>query len=138
MTALVPTRSTREDIRLVAQRIDASQKSEIALMERWLSKRGETLPAPAAAHMHHAATADSMPGMLSGAELEQLAATTGTDFDRLFLNQMIRHHEGALTMVRQLLGTQGAAQEAETWRFAADVAADQSAEIRRMRMLLGA
>jgi uncharacterized protein (DUF305 family) len=74
--------------------------------------------------------------MLTSAELERLATATGTDFDRLFLEYMIRHHEGALTMVKDLFGTQGAAQETETYRFATDVEADQRAEIARMRALL--
>jgi uncharacterized protein (DUF305 family) len=74
--------------------------------------------------------------MLTATELARLAQARGRDFDRLFLEYMIRHHEGALTMVRDLFGTQGAAQETETYRFATDVEADQRAEIARMRALL--
>jgi uncharacterized protein (DUF305 family) len=76
--------------------------------------------------------------MLTAQELARLAEATGTEFDRLFLQFMIRHHEGALTMVAELFATNGAAQEPETFRFASDVGADQRAEISRMRALLDA
>ena len=136
MTKLVPTRTSRDDMRLLAERIDVSQRDEIASMRQWLQQRGEELPV-ADAH-HHAAMGHGrlMPGMLTSAELERLARATGTEFDRLFLEYMIRHHEGALTMVKDLFGTPGAAQETETYRFATDVEADQRAEIARMRSLL--
>jgi hypothetical protein len=74
--------------------------------------------------------------MLTAAELARLAAARGDAFDRLFLTYMIRHHEGALTMVGRLLATPGAAHEPETFGFASDVDADQRAEIARMRALL--
>jgi uncharacterized protein (DUF305 family) len=136
MTKLVPTRSDRQDMRLLAQRIEVSQQDEIALMRQWLQQRGEELPSPDA--HHHAAMGHGqlMPGMLTSAELERLGNARGNEFDRLFLEYMIRHHEGAITMVRSLFGTQGAAQETETYRFATDVEADQRAEIARMRSLL--
>jgi uncharacterized protein (DUF305 family) len=137
MTKLVPGRTTREDLRLLAERIDVSQRDEIAQMRQWLTQRGEAQPAVDAHHhaaMGHAAL---MPGMLTAAELAQLARATGDEFARLFLQLMIRHHEGAITMVRSLFGTPGAAEETETYRFATDVEADQRAEIARMRALLG-
>jgi uncharacterized protein (DUF305 family) len=136
MTKLVPSRTSRDDMRLLAERIDVSQRDEIALMRQWLEQRGE--PAPTTDAQHHAALGHGplMPGMLSAAELAQLGKATGTEFDRLFLQQMIRHHEGALTMVKSLFGTPGAAQETEAYRFATDVEADQRAEIARMRALL--
>ena len=136
MTKLVPGRANRDDLRLLAERIDVSQRDEIALMRQWLAQRGEEAPTMDA--QHHAAMGHGMlmPGMLTAAELEQLAKTKGTEFDRLFLEYMIRHHEGAVSMVKDLFGTQGAAQESETYRFATDVEADQRAEIARMRALL--
>lgn len=136
MTRLVPSRTRRDDLRLLAERIDVSQRDEIGLMRQWLQQRGEALPS-SDAH-HHAAMGHGqlMPGMLTATELEQLAKATGARFDRLFLESMIRHHEGALAMVKELFGTQGAAQETETYRFASDVEADQRAEIARMRALL--
>lgn len=140
MTGLVPTRSAREDIRLLAQRIEVSQQDEIALMRRWLAARGQEAPSPDAHHEHHGAGGRHapMPGMLTREELERLAAATGAEFDRLFLESMIRHHEGALTMVAQLFASQGAGQEPEIYRFAAEVDADQRGEIARMRRMQSA
>jgi uncharacterized protein (DUF305 family) len=169
MAALVPSRSGSEAVRTLAQRIDASQQTEIEAMRHWLEERRELAPGPAmprAVHdsimgamhdmpmhdmpmhdmpaMHHPATsADSgemagmlMPGMLTPAQMRALAAASGTAFDRLFLEGMIRHHEGALTMVADLLATPGAGQEPQLFGFASDVDSGQRAEIRRMQAIL--
>ncbi|HWK88682.1 MAG TPA: DUF305 domain-containing protein [Longimicrobium sp.] len=133
MTALVAERTRRADIRLMAERIDVSQKDEIAWMQRWLQRRGEAVPDAHAGHAAHA----RMPGMLSQEEMARLRAASGAEFDRLFLESMIRHHEGALVMVSELFATPGAAQQSEVYQFATDVNADQEAEIARMRAVLG-
>ena len=138
MTDLVPERASSETVRLMAERIEVSQRDEIGRMRRWLVERGEDVPAVGAGH-HHDAPADSgqsMPGMLSTEELTRLEAARGSEFDRLFLEYMIRHHEGALVMVAELFATDGAGQELDIFRFASDVDADQRAEIRRMQSLL--
>jgi uncharacterized protein (DUF305 family) len=77
-----------------------------------------------------------MPGMLTPEEMARLSAATGADFDRLFLQGMIKHHEGALTMVRDLFATPGGGQDPEVFAFASDVDADQRMEIDRMGALL--
>jgi uncharacterized protein (DUF305 family) len=147
MTALVPARSARDDLRLLAERIEVSQRDELAIMRQWLESHGQPVPdasaiaAPAAGHAQHGAAAAAaghaeMPGMLTAAEMARLAAATGADFDRLFLQLMIRHHEGALTMVAELLGSRGGAQQSQIYQIAVDVDADQRAEIQRMRALL--
>ena len=138
MTSLVPTRTSRDDMRLLAQRIDVSQRDEIALMRHWLESRREEVSSLDARHGHHAAAGHHtpMPGMLTEEELAQLAKATGTEFDRLFLQFMIRHHEGALAMVAELFGTNGAGQEPEIFHVASDIDADQRAEITRMRAVL--
>jgi uncharacterized protein (DUF305 family) len=79
-----------------------------------------------------------MPGMLSGDQMAELDQAKGPDFDKLFLVYMIQHHEGALTMVKQLMDSQGAAQDETVFKFASDVNADQTAEIDRMAKMLGA
>lgn len=136
MTDLLTTRTAREDVRLLGQRIEVSQKDELASMQSWLRQHGAEIPDPQA-HYHMAAGHMSlMPGMLTDKELATLAAATGTDFDRLFLEYMIRHHNGAITMVKDLFATNGAAQDTQIFRFAADVDADQRAEIQRMDTLL--
>ena len=135
MTALVRARSGRQDVRLFAERMEVSQRDETALMRRWLRTRGAE---ESEADAHHAHGGHAMPGMLTAEEMARLAAATGAEFDRLFLELMIRHHEGALAMVAQLLATQGAGQDAELFQFASDVDADQRAEIARMRGMLQA
>jgi uncharacterized protein (DUF305 family) len=94
MTALVKSRTANEDFQRFALRIELSQADEIAMMQRWLDVRGERRPD---AHAHHGAGAPLMPGMLTADEMRALAAATGTAFETLFLEGMIRHHEGALT-----------------------------------------
>jgi uncharacterized protein (DUF305 family) len=133
MVALMPTRTASQDMRLLGQRIEASQTDEIKMMERWLQVRSQALPDPHALHMHGAAL---MPGMLTEEEMSRLAAAKGTDFDRLFLEGMIKHHGGALTMVRDLFDTPGAGQDSEIFAFASDVDADQRIEINRMGAML--
>jgi uncharacterized protein (DUF305 family) len=147
MAALVPSRSATPALRALAERIDVSQRDEIAAMRQWLADRGEpvpdstgALPGAAGAHAGHEAhgghAAAAMPGMLTPVQLAELAAASGAAFDRLFLRLMIQHHEGALVMVRDLLATPGAAREAQTFAFVSDVDTDQRAEIARMQALL--
>jgi uncharacterized protein (DUF305 family) len=133
MTALAPSRSTRDDVRLTAQRIELSQQDEIAMMQRWL--RARRVEAAHAGHQHGAGHAH-MPGMLAPQEMDRLRAARGAEFDRLFLEYMIRHHEGALAMVAELFATPGAGQEPELFSMASEVDSDQRMEIARMRAML--
>jgi uncharacterized protein (DUF305 family) len=135
MTALLPERTARPDMHLLAQRIEVSQKDEIGLMRRWLQSRNQPVADMSDMSMPNNVL---MPGMLTPVQLADLAKTKGPEFDRLFLQDMIRHHEGALVMVRDLLATNGAAQESQIFQFASDIDADQRAEIMRMRALLAA
>ena len=133
MTALLATRTNSEDMRKLALRIQLSQEDEIKMMREWLAARGADVPGE---HAHHAPGAPRMPGMLTAEEMARLAAAKGVEFDRLFLEYMIKHHEGALVMVKELFSAPGAGQEAEIFAFASDVDADQLIEIRRMGMML--
>jgi uncharacterized protein (DUF305 family) len=119
-------------VRTLTLRIERSQADEMELMREWLHRRNEALP-PEHDHSHGAA---SMPGMLTADEMQRMAAADGAAFDRLFLEGMIQHHEGALIMVRALFATPGAGQESELFAFASDVDADQRMEIGRMRAML--
>lgn len=130
MAALVPSRSASEAVRAMALRMEISQKDEIGLIERWLRDRGEQVPA----HADHAMT--MAPGMLTPEQMQRLRAASGEAFDRLFLESMIQHHEGAITMVRTLFATSGGGQDSEIFQFANDVETDQRIEIERMRALL--
>lgn len=131
MTALVSERATRPDVRLLAERMEVSQRDEIAMMRRWLRAHGADTAA-VHGHAHHA----HGPGMLSPEEMARLAGAAGPEFDRLFMELMIRHHEGAVQMVRDLFATPGAGQESDVYQIAAEVEADQLAEIARMRRML--
>ncbi len=133
MTELLRERTNRDDMKLLALKIDVSQSDEIKTMEQWLEARGEDVPALHGMHEHGGAP---MPGMLSPEEMGSLADAKGAAVDRLFLELMIKHHEGALVMVRQLVLSPGAAQGSEIFGFASDVEADQRMEIDRMRGLL--
>lgn len=133
MTKLLPSRTSRADMALLAKRIEISQADEIDMMQAWLKSRGEPLPDP---HAHHAPGAALMPGMLTPGEMQQLADAKDAEFDRLFLTFMIKHHEGALVMVEELFSTPGAGQQSDTFAFASDVETDQRMEIDRMSDML--
>jgi uncharacterized protein (DUF305 family) len=133
MTALLATRTASDQMRQLARRIEVSQADEIALMQEWLRRRGQQVPDE---HAHHAHDAKLMPGMLTPEQMGRLAAASGREFDRLFLELMISHHAGALIMVRDLFDTPGAGQESEIFGFATDVDADQRMEIVRMGVML--
>jgi len=132
MTALLPPRTSRAEMRMLGERIQVSQADEITLMRTWLEARGYGVPGP---HAHHTG-GTLMPGMLTADEMNHLAETKRAAFDRLFLQLMIKHHEGALVMVKELFSTPGSAQESEVFAFASDVVADQRMEIQRMDRML--
>ncbi|HYW08433.1 MAG TPA: DUF305 domain-containing protein [Longimicrobium sp.] len=132
MVAMVPGHAASEDVVRLAQKIDISQRDEIALMRSWLEERRQAVPDDA--HPH----AMMMPGMLTAEQLAQLDAARGREFDRLFLTFMTRHHEGALHMVRELFRTPDAGQDPDLFRFVTDVDADQRDEILMMERLLHA
>jgi uncharacterized protein (DUF305 family) len=130
----------------LTQRIINAQSDEIAMMQQWLRDRGQDpmqVDSLGNVSMDHSAHAGhdmgamtSMPGMLSTAQLGELDAARGTEFDRLFLTFMMAHHRGAVTMVRTLFANTGAGQDETVFKFAADVEVDQSTEIKRMLTML--
>lgn len=164
MARMVPARTSDPTLRTLARRIDVSQESEIELMSRWLESRGEDVPevhlhdwdehpegydhggaggdqdahADHAHHGGHGGHGDhvGMQGMLSPEQMAELASLEGTEFERLFLESMIVHHEGAIVMVTELFRSPGAAQDSDIYGFAGHVESDQVAEIGRMEELL--
>ncbi|MEM7351336.1 MAG: DUF305 domain-containing protein [Acidobacteriota bacterium] len=134
MAALVADRTNRPELIDVAGRIDASQQDEIEFMQRWLRERGEHVPEPTAHDAMH--TSHKMAGMATPEQMAELAKSKGTAFDRLFLQLMIPHHEGAVTMVEELLDQPGSAYDPVLFEFTNDVTNDQEAEIERMNALL--
>jgi len=139
MTALMESHTENKDLRLLGARISSSQSDEIRFMRRWLAARGESLsmPMPGMPGMDISREAKTlMPGMLSPEQMEALRKARGPEFDHLFLTGMIQHHEGALTMVKELFDTAGAGQDADVFNFATDVDSGQRAEIRIMQAML--
>ncbi|MEP6491783.1 MAG: DUF305 domain-containing protein [bacterium] len=137
-----PTHGARADVRTLCERIVVAQRDEIALMQLWLKDRHETVPDANATHMTMKMDGMKhdmlMPGMLTDAELATLDAARGPAFDRIFLQAMIRHHQGAISMVDELSGAYGARQDEVVFRFSSDVYADQTTEIERMQKMLAA
>ena len=130
MSRLAASRGANARLVKFANKIDQSQEAEIRLMQEWLRANNQTAP-----------EAESwrtmmMPGMLTTAELDQLDKARGVEFEKLFLTLMIRHHEGALRMVADLLATPRAAQDVDVSVFANDVEVVQTAEIGVMRQML--
>jgi uncharacterized protein (DUF305 family) len=129
-------------VKILCGRIVVGQTDEIALMRNWLRVRNQRVPDADATH--HRMTMNGMqhdmlmPGMLSDADLKQLDAARGVEWDRLFLTFMIKHHEGAVQMVDSLFASPGAAQDEDVYRLAADIYADQTSEIARMEQMLAA
>jgi uncharacterized protein (DUF305 family) len=143
MVALLEKNTSSDDMRKLGQRIKISQRDEIGMMQRWLRGHGQDAPDPHAMHMPGMVMPDMdhgpmMPGMLTPEEMEHLASLKGVEFDRAFLTGMIKHHGGALTMVKELFATPGAGQESVIFAFASDVEADQQMEIDRMNGMLAA
>jgi uncharacterized protein (DUF305 family) len=130
----------RPEVLVLCQRMVVGQRDEIEFMRTWLRDRGETVPDANATHhrmkMNGVEHDMLMPGMLSPAELAQLDKARNTEWDRLFLTFMIRHHEGALKMVDDLFEAYGALQDEDIYKFASDMYADQTIEIERMHKML--
>ena len=139
MTALIPSHTENKDLRLLGARMSRSQSDEIKFMKRWLAARGEpvsmAMPAMSSMNMPHHPM-PLMPGMLTPEQMQALRKAKDTEFDHLFLTGMIQHHNGALTMVKDLFDTPGSGQDAELFDFATDVDNGQRVEIRVMQGML--
>ncbi|MFI5256981.1 MAG: DUF305 domain-containing protein [Gemmatimonadales bacterium] len=143
MSQWAPTHGASAAVQRLASRIINAQRDEIATMQTWLRDRQKPVPVPAehggpmqmmmgGELMEHML----MPGMLTDAQMQQLDAARGEEFDRLFLLDMIQHHRGAVSMVKDLFGSYGAAQDELVFKFANDVNVDQTTEIARMEKML--
>jgi uncharacterized protein (DUF305 family) len=133
MTDLLETRTNSEAMRQLGKRIELSQEDEIQMMQDWLRERGLEVTS---ADAHHAHGSMLMPGMLTPEEMSELEAARGEVFDDLFLRYMIKHHQGALDMVEELLAERGSAQDSQLFAFTSDITADQTMEIDRMDAML--
>ena len=130
MSRLAEANGANPRVLKLATKIDQSQMTEINQMQGWLRANGQV--APDTSSYHHV----MMDGMLNEAQLKELTAAKGAEFDRLFLTYMIMHHQGALKMVADLNATPGAAQDVDVSVFANEVEVVQTAEIDAMNQLL--
>ena len=148
MSSMVGKRTNNPTIVDLADRIDASQEDEISFMEGWLEDRGENIPGENEHSMmnhhgndhhdmgHHDMSMHlDMVGMASPKQLKELENSKSTDFDRLFLQLMIAHHDGALEMVKDLKKFSGAAYDPILNEFVSDLVNDQGVEIERMNTI---
>jgi uncharacterized protein (DUF305 family) len=137
-----PTHGASPEVQRLCERIVVGQRDEIKLMRDWLRMKGEDVPAPDAMRMRmnmNGMMHDMiMPGMLTDEQLKALDAARGKEFDRLFLQAMIQHHKGAISMVDDLEAAPGSRQDETVFRFSQDVYADQTTEIRVMEQMLAA
>ena len=142
MAKMAKTHGAREDVRILCERILVAQSDEITLMRNWLRDRGQVVPPADATHHKHTMNGVAhdmlMAGMLTPEEMTALDKARGPEWDRLFLAGMIKHHEGALTMVDELFEAYGALQDDDMFKFASDVYADQTTEIDFMQKMLNA
>ena len=140
MAAWAPTHGASDAVRRLAERVINAQQDEIATMQRWLRDRRLPVPEarPTGMKMTHGGVEHEMlmPGMLTPDQMKQLDAARGKEFDRLFLTFMIQHHQGAVSMVKDLFGSYGAGLDETVFKFASDVNVDQSTEIERMQTML--
>jgi uncharacterized protein (DUF305 family) len=140
MAGWAPTHGARHDVAVLCERIVVAQRDEIHMMQGWLRDRGLTVPDEHSTRMHMKMDGMEhdmlMPGMLTDEEMAALDKARGPDFDRLFLEGMIKHHQGAIDMVEVLLKAYGGAQDETVFKFSNDVYADQNIEIDRMKQML--
>jgi uncharacterized protein (DUF305 family) len=137
MSALAPDRADDEQVLAVAQRIEAAQAPEILVMAQWLTARSVDVPGvheDPATYDHSQHGHAGMVGMLTDDELDHLADADGDAFDRLYLEEMVRHHRGAVEMARYVL-EHGA--DVQVNELATSIVAEQSAEIVRLERILG-
>ena len=131
MSRYANKRTNNKTILDLADRIDASQEDEINFMQSWLKSREELMPSMS--HDHHKLM--KMSGMASAKQLNDLENAKSTDFDKLFLQLMIAHHDGALEMVEELKKYPGSANDPLLNEFVSDLINDQSVEIERMNVI---
>lgn len=123
MSDIALKNSTNPDVLALAKQIKAAQAPEIEQMKAWLKAAGTSLMG---------AHGMAMEGMLTDSEISELKSAKGVSFDKLFLQGMIGHHEGALTMISMIVDSDNA----EARKLAKDIQTSQSAEIVKMKALL--
>ncbi len=140
MAGLAPTHGASPSVQTLCARIINAQQDEIATMQQWLRDRGQTVPeveiTGTTMMVHGPEYAMHIPGMLTPDQIRELDQARDREFDRVFLRYMIQHHQGAVTMVDELFGTDGAALDDVVFKLASDIQVDQITEIARMELML--
>ncbi len=141
MAGWAPSHGASPSVQTLCARIINAQRDEIHLMQAWLRDRQQTVPQPDSSgtvmmNMNGMRMAMVMPGMLTADQMKQLHAAHGQDFDRLFLQFMIQHHKGAVSMVDDLFASNGAGQDLTVFKLATGINVDQTTEIARMQRML--
>ena len=140
MAGWAKSHGARSDVLALCERTAVGQADEIKLMQFWLREHGQPIPSATDTKMKMKMNGMDhdmlMPGMLTDEQMAQLDKSRGSDFDRLFLEGMIGHHGGAITMVNQLLASEGAAQDDLVYKMSSDIYADQTTEIVFMQKML--
>ena len=143
MAKWAPGHGASAQMQTLCARIINPQRDEIHTMQAWLRDRNQAVPEPdtltgMGMMMMHGGQQHAMlmPGMLSADQMHELDQARGEQFDKLFLKFMIQHHQGAVSMVDDLFGSYGAAQDQLTFKLANDINADQTTEIARMQKML--
>ncbi|MET7683836.1 DUF305 domain-containing protein [Streptomyces sp. NPDC005423] len=132
MAGLAHGRARSATVEALARKIRAAQAPEITTMSGWLTSWGEPLPEDMTGMGHDMSPA--MPGMMAATDMNRLRKASGAAFDTLFLTLMVQHHQGAVTMAKS---EQGKGSYGPAIALAGNVVVAQSAEIERMRQLLG-
>lgn len=130
---LAADRASSQEVKDLATKIKAAQDPEIRTMSGWLTSWGEEVPADMSGMEGHDMSS-GMPGMMSSEDMDKLGKTSGTEFDKMFLDMMVQHHEGAIEMAKteKADGRYGPAT-----KLADDVITAQTAEIEQMNKMLG-
>jgi uncharacterized protein (DUF305 family) len=130
MSRMAESHGANPQVLKLSNKIDQSQVPEIRIMQAWLTRNKQFAPDMSSWHDM------MMSGMLTTAQLKELDAAKGVDFDRAYLHLMIQHHAGALKMVDDLFNSSLAGQEVDVNVFANDVVTAQTVEIGIMQKLL--
>lgn len=132
MADLADSRASSQEVKDLATKIKGAQDPEITTMSGWLTSWGETVPEDMSGMGHDVSSA--MPGMMSGGDMDKLEKASGAEFDTMFLEMMVQHHEGAIEMAKteRANGRYGPAT-----KLADDVVKAQTAEIEQMNTMLG-
>jgi uncharacterized protein (DUF305 family) len=123
MSGFAETRSSNEEVKKLARQIYAEQEPEIAQMKLWLEKTNSSID------MGHDM---GMNGMLTDSEIEAMKSATGKAFDRLFLEGMIAHHEGAIHMAEMIVDSDNT----EAKKLGQSIQVTQQREIDLMKEML--